>query len=162
MTLKFGAICALAVCVSLPAWADTITITDPYMRVSSAMARSGAAFMEITNSGAEDDRLTGVRADIAQRVELHTHIEEGDIMRMVEVAEGFAIPAGATHLLARGGDHVMFLGLQESLAHGDSVTLTLIFEKAGEMMLTLPVDLDRAPAHGHDHGHGHSHGHGQD
>ncbi len=141
---------------ALPAFAGDIQVHDPFARVSSIMAQSGAAFMTIENHGATDDRLIAARSDVAQRVELHTHVEDDQgVMRMLEVVEGFAIPAGGNHALDRGGDHVMFLGLTRQLAHGDVVALTLVFEHAGEIALDVPVDLERQPDHGHSHGHSH-------
>jgi copper(I)-binding protein len=81
---------------------------------------------------------------VAQRVELHTHrADSAGNMQMVEVKEGFAIPAHGSHALARGGDHVMFLGLNRGLAQGDMVDVTLTFEKAGEVTIKVPVDLER-------------------
>ena len=62
---------------------------------------------------------------------------------LVEVKEGFAIPAHGSHALARGGDHVMFLGLNRGLAQGDMVDVTLTFEKAGDVTIKIPVDLER-------------------
>jgi len=123
-----------------------------------AMARSGAAFMQITNTGDADDRLVAAASDVAERVELHTHIMDGDVMRMVEVEEGFAVTAGETIALERGGMHVMFLGLTRVLEQGDEIEVTLTFEEAGEMTVTIPVDNERMPAetgHGMQHGHGH-------
>lgn len=154
---------AAALALTLPGAAsamDGIMITDPYARSSSPMARSGAAFMEITNHAGEADRLVAAASPIAERVELHTHIEDGEgIMRMLEVEGGFEVPAGETILLQRGGMHVMFLGLTGEMAQGDMVDLTLTFEKAGEIELEVPVDLERMDGHGHGgHGHGHSHG----
>lgn len=126
---------------------QSIQIDAPYMRVGSAAARSAAAFMTIENHGAQDDRLIAARSDIAQKVELHTHLASGDgIMRMVEVPEGFAIPAHGAHALARGGDHVMFMGLNRTLADGDMIDLTLVFETAGEVALRVPVNPPEAEA----------------
>ncbi|GAA0302356.1 copper chaperone PCu(A)C [Rhodovulum strictum] len=151
---------ALALAPVLPALADNIEIQDPYARASTMMSKSGAAFMVLVNTGAEDDRLVSAASDVAERVELHTHEADANgVMRMVEVEEGFAIPAGGSHELKRGGDHVMFLGLTRPLAQGDSVTVTLNFEKAGEVVVEIPVDVTRdspaAPATGHSHGHQH-------
>ena len=141
---------------ALPALAgDMITIADPYARVATAMSKSGAAFMVLENHAAEDDRLVAATSDVAKRVELHTHKENADgVMQMIEVEEGFAIPAGGSHALARGGDHVMFMGLNRSLNHGDIVEVTLTFEKAGDVTLEIPVDLERKPMHGEMKGHG--------
>ena len=141
---------AAAVAFALPAFAEgTIAVNDAYARVSSKMAKAGAAFMVIENTGAEDDQLIGVTSDVAKRTELHTHMDDGNgNMKMMHVKEGFAVPAGGEHALARGGDHVMFMGLTRGLEHGDVVTITLTFEKAGDVTLEVPVDLERKPDHG--------------
>ncbi|WP_127557986.1 copper chaperone PCu(A)C [Nioella ostreopsis] len=144
-----------ALSFALPAFADGIMIHDPYARASAMMSQSGAAFMEIMNQTDTDDRLIAARSDVAQRVELHTHLEDDNgVMRMVEVEEGFAIPAGGSHALARGGDHVMFLGLNQPFEHGDEIEVTLVFEQAGEMTVTIPIDLERNPMRQQMQGHG--------
>lgn len=138
---------AAAVAFAVPAFAGDITITDPYARVSTMMSKSGAAFMVIENHGAEDDRMIGAASDIADRVELHTHIADANgVMQMVEVKEGFPVAAHGTHELKRGADHVMFLGLRQSLNDGDTVHVVLTFEKAGEIAVDIPVDLKRDAA----------------
>lgn len=138
-----------------------VSILDPYARVATPNAASGAAFMQIRNHEDSDDRLIGVESDVAQRVELHTHHEDDDgVMRMMQVEEGIAIPAGGWHGLERGGDHVMFMGLNRSLSHGDRVDITLIFENAGEVSVTIPVDLEREAGHADMSGHDdHTHEH---
>ena len=154
----FAGVAALA--FALPAFADGIMIHDPYARASSGMAMSGAAFMEIVNQTDTDDRLVEARSEAAARVELHTHMEDANgVMRMMEVEDGFAIPAGQTHALARGGDHVMFMGLTEPFEHGEEIEVTLVFEQAGEITVMIPIDLERMPAMGGQMGHG-AMGHG--
>ena len=140
-----AAMLALAL-TATPLFAETtpIHIVDAYARVSGPAAKSGAAFMVIENQGVEADRLIDAASDAAVRVELHTHISDGNgVMQMRHVPDGFAIPAGESHSLQRGGDHVMLMGLSRPLADGDTVTLTLTFEKAGEVVIDVPVDLDR-------------------
>lgn len=153
---------ACAAWFALPALAcDGLEIMDPFARASSIMAQSGAAFMELRNTGQSDCQMIGARSDVAERVELHTHLEDAHgVMRMIEVEGGFTIPAGGSHSLERGGDHVMFLGLTRPLQHGDDITLTLVFDGAEELEITVPVDMERMPAHGHSHGHSHDHSHG--
>ena len=123
--------------LSSAAFAD-ISVANAYMRSSNP--KVAAAFMEIANTGAEADRLVSATSDIAARVELHTHEKVGDVMKMVEVEEGFTVPAGETLLLERGGFHVMFMGLAEPLKEGDAAEVTLIFEAAGEMTVSIPFD----------------------
>ena len=150
---SFAAAAVATIAFAAPAFAESvITIKDPYARVSTMMSKSGAAFMVIENTGDEADQLVDARSDVSKVVELHTHKENAQgVMQMMHVPEGFAIPAGGEHALARGGDHVMFMGLNQTLAHGDVVNVTLVFEKAGEVQVEIPVDLERKPMHGMGH-----------
>ncbi|GAA6182558.1 copper chaperone PCu(A)C [Shimia sp. NS0008-38b] len=147
-SLSLAAVAAVA--LALPAIADgTISVNDAYARVATKISKSGAAFMIIENTGTEDDRLVSVSSDVAKRTELHTHKEDTNgNMQMIHVEDGFVVPAGGMHGLARGGDHVMFMGLMRGLEHGDVVTVTLTFENAGDVTLEVPVDLERKPDHG--------------
>jgi hypothetical protein len=135
--------------------ANGITVEDGFAFAAGAMARSGAAYMRITNSNAEDDRLIAARSDAAQRVELHTHVLQDGVARMVEVTEGIPIPAGETVLLERGGLHVMFMGLTGPWSADAPVEVVLVFEKAGEVPVALPVtpEMPMPPAGTHG-GHG--------
>ncbi|MBC7133409.1 MAG: copper chaperone PCu(A)C [Roseovarius sp.] len=155
MSLKLTLAATLGLALASPALAQEIHILDPYARAASPNAASGAAFMLIENIGDADDRLVGAASPAARVVELHTHREENGVMKMVAVEEGFALPAGETLVLERGGHHVMFMGLTEPFEEGKVIPLTLAFEKSGEITVDVPVDLTRQPE-----GHGHAHGHG--
>ncbi len=134
---------------------DMMMVHDPYARSSTSKSTSGAAFMVLKNMGAEDDRLIAARSDIAKKVELHTHKEDANgVMKMMQIQGGIAVPAGGEHMLMRGGDHVMFMGLTQGLEQGDMISLTLTFEKAGDMTIEVPVDLARKPG---EHMHGMKH-----
>jgi len=127
-----------------------VMIEDAYARASGPTARAGAAFFMIRNGTDSDDRLIAATSDVAERVELHTHIEDANgVMRMIEVEDGIAVPAGGMHALQRGGDHVMFMGLRQPFEHGDTISVTLTFEQAGDMTVEIPIDLERMHAHGH-------------
>ncbi|UWQ13799.1 copper chaperone PCu(A)C [Aliiroseovarius sp. M344] len=136
--------------VALPALAEgDIMINDAYARAAGMNAMAGAAFFEIMNKGEEDDRLIAAKSDVAKLVELHTHKETAEgVMQMMEVKEGFPVAAGGMHMLQRGGDHVMFMGLNQPFEDGSTISVTLVFEKAGEMTVDIPVDLNRNPMGG--------------
>lgn len=124
-------------------------VTDPYARSASPIAISGAAFMAVTNPTDTDDRIVAATSDIAERVELHTHIQNADgVMQMVKLEDGIPLPAGETVMLQRGGLHVMFLGLRQPLTQGNEITVTLEFEHAEPLTVTIPVDLERMPTMG--------------
>jgi len=126
-----------------------VVVEDPYAVVSSAMAQSGAAFMSIHNHNDSDEVVIGASSDVAERVELHTHIQTDEgVMRMVELEEGIPMAADETVVLQRGGMHVMLLGLTRPLEQGDSFTLTLTFETSEPVTIEVPVDLERPVAQG--------------
>jgi len=151
MSLKSTLFAALAVTtLGLPVFAQDIDIMDPYARSAGPMAKTGAAFMLINNNGDADDRLIDVRSPMGKLVQLHTHIQNAEgVMKMTHVEEGFVVPAGGTAVLQRGGNHVMFMGLDKGFEMGDTVPLTLVFEKSGEIVLDVPVDPTRKPREGH-------------
>lgn len=144
----------VAALVSAPAIASDIMVMDPYARAASPSAKSGAAFMTLHNVSDTDDRLIAAETGVAVRVELHQHIEIGDgVMQMTEIEGGIPLPAGTKHKMVRGGDHVMLMGLIGPLEQGAEISVTLIFEQAGPVEVTIPVDNERKPqagAHGAD------------
>ncbi len=134
---------------------DGIRVEDPYARVMGAQAKSGAVFMILLNHSIEDDRLLSVTTDAAERAELHTHsMDANGVMTMGEVKDGFPIAGMETHVLDRGGDHIMLFGLTRSFAPGDMISLTLTFERGGKMVVEVPIDNDRKPAEMDHSGHG--------
>ncbi|WP_415921778.1 copper chaperone PCu(A)C [Tateyamaria sp. SN6-1] len=144
----------MASLLALPAAAD-IMVMDPYARAASPSAKAGAAFMTLHNTGDTDDRLVSASTDAAKRVELHTHVETGDgVMQMTEIEGGIPLPAGEKHKMVRGGDHVMLMGLTGPLEQDADITVTLVFEQAGEVTVTIPVDNARKPQAGANGGHG--------
>ena len=122
---------------------DGLTLRDAYARSSNPQV--GAVFLVVENHKEIECRLVGAASEAAERVELHTHAEKNGVMTMMQVDE-IAIPAGSEHALARGGDHVMLMGLKEPLASGDTVTLTLDFGDCGTETVEAELDNDRTDA----------------
>jgi hypothetical protein len=139
--------------LALPASAQPageLSITRPWTRAAGQNG-TGAGFLGIGNAGRAADRLIGASAPIARVTEIHTHVREGDILRMRPV-EAIEIPAGQTVTLQPGGFHLMLIGLKEPLIQGQAVPVTLRFERAGEVPVMLAVQPAgaRGPMpHGH-------------
>ena len=130
--------------ISNGAFAGGIMIDDAYARSSGKMAKAGAAFMMIHNQTDIDDRLISVSSENAKIVQLHTHLKSDDgVMKMRHVPDGFLVPANGMHMLSRGKDHVMFMGLMDPREHGQCNSLTLVFENAGEIDIQVDIDLER-------------------
>lgn len=146
---RFGALAAVAATLMTAgaAWAGDITVTDAWARASAGPSKTGAAFVTLTNTGSSDDALLSAEASSVSKVtQLHTHIKDGDVMRMRQV-EKIDVPAGQTVTLQPGGLHVMFLDLQGSLTEGQTFPMTLTFAKAGTVETTVTVKTAGAMNH---------------
>jgi copper(I)-binding protein len=64
-------------------------------------------------------------------------------MVMGPIEGGLIVPRHTRVTLKRGGDHVMMMGLKQSLNQGDVVTVVFTFEHAGDVSVEIPVDLTR-------------------
>ena len=141
----------LAMLLAPPALAAEIMVMDAYARASRPGAPTGAVFMVLHNMGQTEDRLIGAATPVAQIAQIHTHIDDNGVMRMREVKDGIPLPPGTMHEFARGGDHVMLMGLTRDLTNGETVRLTLVFEIAGEIEIEVSVDNQRGQAAKHKH-----------
>jgi periplasmic copper chaperone A len=154
--MKFIAIAAamlLSVASAGAAGAADIEVANPFMRAAPMAGGTGIAYLTINNHGGAD-RLVSAESDIAKAVELHTHIKDGDVYRMRKI-ESLAVPEHATVELKPGGDHVMFIGLAAPVKEGKTVSLTLVFEKAGRVAVQVPVLAPGAMTPGAMMHHGH-------
>jgi copper(I)-binding protein len=70
--------------------------------------------------------IIGAEAPFAQAVELHTHEMSDDGKMAMRKVDTFAVPANGDRALVRGGDHMMFFGIQaDSLVPGSTLTVTV-------------------------------------
>lgn len=151
---------AAAILVVTPAFAHNgvvhlgdINISLPFTRATLPNAPVAGGFLTIENTGAEPDRLISARSDIAGDTQIHEMAMQGDVMKMRPLANGLEIPAGKTVVLAPGGFHIMFMGLKQTLVEGETITVTLTFEKAGTVDVVLPIEAAAADAPTAEHAH---------
>jgi periplasmic copper chaperone A len=136
---------ALVACLlATPARADDVkagdlTISQGWARATPGGAKVGGGFLTIENKGAAPDRLVGVSADVAGKVEVHEMAMTNGVMKMRPLENGLTIEPGKTVKLAPGGYHLMMMDLKGPLKQGDKVPVTLEFEKAGKVSVSLDV-----------------------
>jgi copper(I)-binding protein len=134
-----------------------ITVKHAWSRAMPPVSATGAAYLSVHNAGPATARLVAAESDAAPRVELHTHINDGGVMRMRQVP-AIEVPPGETVALKPGGSHVMLMGLVRPLVEGESISLALRFEKAGTLTLRVPI---MPSGHGGSMMRGQGHGHGK-
>lgn len=155
-------LCALvlASCASGGAGKAPIEVSDAWVRAAGGMQMEGhgamatpatedmagmgmvsAAYMRLRNNGSAADRLLRAESDVAQAVELHISEMQGGVMTMRPI-EYIEVPANGEAELKPGGMHVMLIGLKRELKAGETVSLVLVFEKAGRINVQAEV---RAP-----------------
>lgn len=119
--------------------AGDLVISQAWSRATPNGAKIGAGYFTIENKGTTADKLIGVSGDISGKIEVHEMSMNNGVMKMRSVDGGLAIDPGKTVKLAPGGYHLMIMDLKNPLKQGDKVPLTLSFEKAGKVAVTLDV-----------------------
>lgn len=147
---------ALGQALAQTAKVGDVVLDGAWVRATVPGQKVAGGFVKIDNKGGAD-KLLSARADVGAATELHTMTMEGGTMRMRKV-DAIDLPAKAVTELKPGGLHLMFIDLKRQLAVGDTVPVTLKFEKAGEVKVDFRVQ--QAPSGGGgaamSHGAGHS------
>ena len=147
MKLTIAAIACAGVLASLlgaPARAEEVkagdlVISQAWSRATPGGAKVAGGYLTIENKGSTPDRLIGGSADVADKVQVHEMTMNNGVMTMRLLDQGLTIEPGKTVKLAPGGYHLMLLDLKSPLKRGDKVPVTLEFEKAGKVKLSLDV-----------------------
>jgi periplasmic copper chaperone A len=126
----------LLVASGAAAQTGSVEVKDAWARATPGKTEVGAVYLTIESPIA--DRLTGLSTPVASIAQVHTMTMEGGVMKMSRVA-GLDLPAGQPIKLAPGAMHIMLIGLTDKLYPGQSFPLTLLFEKAGKMEVTVSV-----------------------
>lgn len=119
--------------------AGDLVITQAWARATPGGAKVGGGFLTIENKGTVPDKLVGASADGAGKIEVHEMVMNEGVMKMRPVEGGLTIDPGKTVKLAPGGLHLMMTDLKSPLKQGDKMPVTLQFEKAGKVAVTLDV-----------------------
>lgn len=145
--------------------ASIIEVGPAWSRITAPSVPVGAVFLELTNTGDEDDVLVSATTERSPHVELHNHVHDNGVMRMREVAGGIPLPKGQTVSLKPGGYHIMLMKMPKPLVLKDEYKVTLKFKKAPTQTVTVKVNngvgvvntqAGQAQDHSGHAGHGHA------
>ncbi len=105
--------------------------------VRASTGPNTAAYLTITNTSGQPDKLISVDCPQAGRVELHDHINEDGIMKMRPVE---SIVIGKDPVTLKPGSlHIMLMEIKSPFQEKETVPLTLHFEKAGDLKIDFPI-----------------------
>lgn len=116
-----------------------VSIEHPWARATLPAQENGAVYMVIRNRGTEAERLLAARTGEAQRAELHGSAATTEGFALVRPAGALEIPPGSEARLSPGGGHVALGGLWGQLFEGTMFSVTLVFERAGEVEVEVEV-----------------------
>lgn len=119
--------------------AGPIAVSGAFARAMLPAARVGAGYLSIANAGNAADRLLSVTTEAAPAAELHNMSVKDGMMTMTPIEGGIEVPAGGSVALEPGGMHIMFIGPSEPFREGECVEVTLHFERAGDLPVTIGV-----------------------
>ena len=128
----------LSIVIIAAVFGADIEIEGAYARASIPNVPNSAAFFVIKNNSDKDIAITSANSDIAEKNELHTHIKENKMMKMIKI-EKLVVPAKSSLELKSGGDHVMLMGLKKELKVGDEINLELSFSDGDKKSIKVPV-----------------------
>ena len=151
MNLVSRLACALlcAVCGNAMAAgaADSVSVADPYVRLMPPGANATGAFMTLKNGGDKNAKLVTAESAAAKSVELHSHVNDGGVMRMRQVP-AIEIKAKGETALQPGSYHIMLIG-PAAMKEGDKVAIKLNFDDGSSKQVDAVVkkpDAAAAPA----------------
>ncbi|AXS79611.1 copper chaperone PCu(A)C [Dechloromonas sp. HYN0024] len=133
--------------------ADQISVQDAYVRLAPPNAPATGAFMVIRNNGDKDAKVLRADNPASKITELHTHLNEGGVMKMRPVAS-IEVKAKGEAVLKPGGLHVMMIDLKAAMKEGDVVPITLSFDDGSSKQVDARVVRPMAagmPAMEHKH-----------
>jgi copper(I)-binding protein len=97
-----------------------------------------AGYFTVVNRARTPDTLVSITSPVAASAMVHGQVPDGGMVRMQHVAAP-VIPPGDSLVLAPGGTHLMLMDLTSLPKPGDSISVTLVFSRAGPVELKLPV-----------------------
>lgn len=118
--------------------ADSITISDPYIRAMPPGQKVTAMFMIMENSSSSLQDLVSAETTASDHAELHEHKMIDGMMKMGQV-EKISVNANSSAALKPGGYHIMLIGLKKDLEPGEMVDIKLTFKDGSSKTVKTEV-----------------------
>lgn len=125
----------LGLALAAPA-SRAVVISDAHTRPVAPGQTNGASYFTLRNTDTVAHTVVSVSAPVADAVELHDVVPDGELMAMVRV-DRVAIPAGGEVRFEPGHHHVMLIGIHGELPA--EFPLALTFEDGTRLTVAMVV-----------------------
>ncbi|MDH7637175.1 copper chaperone PCu(A)C [Sphingomonas oryzagri] len=116
-----------------------LSADQAWVRLPAVAGNPGAGYLTI-HGGPQPTRLLAVESPAAGSTELHESMKMGPGgMTGMQRLDGLDVPANGTVRFAPGGNHVMMFGLGAALKAGDTIPLSIRFEKGQPLTVEAKV-----------------------
>ncbi len=115
-----------------------------WVRLAAVPGRPAAAYLTI-HGGAEPARLVAIESTAVGSSELHQSMKTGSMVEMQRL-DGLDVPARGEVSFAPGGNHVMLFGVSPQVKPGQTMRLSIRFEKGQPLTLDAKVVSAGDPA----------------
>ena len=151
--------CAMAILLLLTALvsgAARAAVEQPHVmgvsvRLPAVAGRPAAGYFMVHGT-AKADALVGVTSPKAERIELHSMVNENGVMKM-RAEKSFAVPANGALTFQSGGNHLMIFGLSPDVKAGTKLPLTFSFQSGAKVTVEADARAANAPAPEAAHSH---------
>ena len=111
-----------------------------WVRLAAVPGRPAAAYLTI-HGGTEPARLVAIESTAVGSSELHRSMKTGPDGSMVGMQrlDGLDVPAGSEVSFAPGGNHVMLFGVSPQVKPGQTMQLSVRFEKGQPLTIDARV-----------------------
>lgn len=123
---------------SLSSTADSLIISNAWIKNLPPVVPMRAGYMTIENNSAQTVTIVEVESEVFTRVEIHETVEKNGMMSM-QFLPSLVVSAGAMIKLAPGGIHLMMIQPKINLKPGDLVNVILRFDNGNTQTLRMTV-----------------------
>jgi periplasmic copper chaperone A len=120
-----------------------LKVEHPWLRAPGDNEKNASFYAFLHNSGDTADKLIAVKVEKFEKAVIH-----GDAKKL-ELETPIVIPPKSKVTAEPGGVYVALLGAKKHLEVGWGLEMTLVFEKAGEVVIDAAIDAPDAN-HAHD------------
>jgi len=123
---------------SAPGSAESLQITEAWIKNLPMVVPMRAGYMNITNNGSSKIAIESLASESFEKIEIHQSIEIDGMMSMQPIP-GLAVLPGESIQLEPGGYHLMMMNPLQDLKLGDKIIVTLRFDNQTTQTIIMIV-----------------------